>query len=395
MIRGPISLVIVGAISLFMFALVSLGPRAFEGILPASLVEIMENGGMMQTLGDGGALFVTAGRKSAGDTPSDLLFDGRGGLVARGPIAALEGNRPVFIEDVIDGHQTRIAKDIPAEVTTIRPISGCKVTPPLEGTAVGHVSAGSSELDLALLTYNDQTLAGAVQQFVDTYRGLGLGQVGAVSGLAYQSYDVAVTETRRPVYLVLVNSYGHRIWNIHLAPGARVERVVLLGGDQAGVANLDPVVPVEVMSAKGLEDCGVVPTYAANTGTDTGGAMAQAPGAGGDEAEAGAEARRAEREALAAAWGVWFRDSFGVVSDETRAGFDTGMVSVVGPLPGEADPKAVYAPIEGSRIRVTQDKYFEILGQSPKPETFAGRVEAIATSFAFGDLTYLRQGVSF
>ena len=52
--------------------------------------------------------------------------------------------------------------------------------------------------------------------------------------LAYQSYDVAVTEVSAPVYLVLQTGPGNRIWNIHAAPGVRIERVVLLGGDQVG-----------------------------------------------------------------------------------------------------------------------------------------------------------------
>jgi hypothetical protein len=395
MVRGPISLLIVGAISLFMFLLVSLGPRGFEGILPEPVIAMLESGGGMVMVGEGGGSILGGSKKTSGNTPSDMLIDGRGGLIADGPIAALEGNRPVFIDAVLEGHETRIAKHIPAEITTIRAISGCKPTPPQAGTVVGHVMAADSDLGLSLLTYNDQTLAAAVQQFVDVYRNVGMAKVEVGPGLAYQSYDVAVTETGSPVYLVLVNMYGHRVWNIHLAPGARVERVVLLGGGQAGVANLDPVVPVEVMSAMGLADCGIVPAYAANTGTDTAGAMAQAPGLGGDEAEAEAELKQAGLDALVTAWNTWFRDSFGVLADETRAGFDKGMVSVVGPLPGEADPKAVYAPIEGSRIRVTQDKYFEIRGQSAKAESFAGRVEAIATSFAFGDLKFLRQGVSF
>jgi hypothetical protein len=391
MIRGPISLLIVGAISLFMFGLVSLGPRGFEGYLPEPVIAMLEAGGTMRTVGDDGGLFGGGGGKSSGKTPSDLLDDGNEGLVARGPIAALAGNRPVYISDVIESHETRIAKDIPAEIMTIRPITGCKLTPPVEGMVVGHVTAGNSDLDLALRTYNDRTLASAVQGFVNSYRASGLGQVADGEGIAYQAYDVAVTETERPVYLVLVNFRGNRIWNIHLAPGARVERVVLLGGDQAGIANLDPVVPVEVLPATGLVDCGLSPAYALNPGHRFFEVLRDGPGSYKEEAEA----KLVVMEQGIAAWNTWFRDSFGVLADETRAGFDEGMVSVVGPLPGEADPKAVYAPIEGARIRMTQDKYFEIQGQSAGEESFSGRVKAIATSFAFGDLTYLRQGVSF
>lgn len=390
MIRGPISLLIVGLISLFMFMLVSLGPRGFEGFLPEPVIAMLEGQTFLQEFGGSGSFGGGTG-KSSGNTPSDLLDDGNEGLNARGPIAALAGNRPVFISDVIDGHKTGVSKDIPAEIMTIRPITGCKLTPPEEGTAVGHVTAGNSELDLALKTYNDQTLAAAVQGFVNSYRASGLGQIADKEGIAYQAYDVAVTETARPVYLVLLNLHGHRLWNIHLAPGARVERVVLLGGDQAGVANLDPVIPVEVIPAAGLADCGLSPAYALNPGHRFFEVLRDGPGSYKEEAEA----KLVLMEEGIAAWNIWFRDSFGVLADETRAGFDRGMVSVVGPLPGEADPRAIYAPIEGARIRMTQDKYFEIQGQSAKAESFAGRVEAIATSFAFGDLNYLRQGVSF
>ncbi len=387
MIRGPISLLIVGAISLFMFVLVSLGPRAFEGLLPEPVLALLEGQGVMRTFGGG----MGSGGGSGGDTPSSLLFDDNDGLKVRGPVAALSGNRPVFIADVIEGYTTRVAKDIPAEITTIRPISGCKPTVPMEGTAVGHVTAGSSDLDLALLTYDDAALATAVQIYADSYRQSGVGLIQAGSGIAYEAYDVAVTDTARPVYLVLVNQFGHRIWNIHLAPGARIERVVLIGGDHAGVANLDPVVPVEVIPAESLAECGIVPAYSLNAGHRFFEVLNNGSGSQKDEAEA----TFAAMQDGILAWNTWFHDSFGVGADVTRAGFDNGTISVVGSPPGEADAKAVYAPLQGARIRTTQGTYFEIRGQATKEESFAGRVEAIATTFAFGDLSNLRQGVPF
>lgn len=384
MIRGPVSLAIVGAIALVMFLLVSLGPRAFEDYLPDSALAMLEG----QTLQ---SAFGTQDGASSGKSAADLLDDDPDGLEARGPIAAMAGNRPVFIAEVLKGHKTRVSKDIPAEITTIRPISGCKPTRPSEGALVGHATAGTSGLDLALLTYDDKVLADAVQGFVDSSRKSGTGTVPVRPDLAYQAYDVAVTETQRPVYLVLLNFHGHQIWNIHLAEGARVERVVLLGGDQAGVANLDPVVPVEVLTAETLAACGLTPAYPLNPGHRFFEVLTSGPESYRKEAEV----KDAAMQEAIRAWNTWFRDSFGVLASETRAGFDKGMVSVIGPVPGKAGPLAVYAPIQGSRIRTTQDSYFEISGQGDPANSFAGRVKAIATSFAFGDLAYLRQGVSF
>ena len=381
MIRGPISLLIVGAVMLGGVALVSLKPQAFERYLPERVAALLD-GGFGQALNS---------TRRTGDSPADLLDDGADGLVALGPVAALAGNRPVFIPEVISGYSTRVGSDIPAEITTIRPISGCRLTPPLAGTAVGHVTAGETGLRLAFLTYNDSHLAAAVQGFVDRYRESGPSAPGDGSELAYEAYDVAVTETGAPVYLVLENAGGNRVWNIHLAPGARIERVILLGGAHAGVANLDPVVPVEVLPGEALAACGIVPAYPPNPGNRIFAALKT--GSAGDKAAA--EAKLAVMQDRVAAYNTWFRDSFGVPADETRAGFAGGTVSVVGPQPGAAGPKAVYAGIQGARIRMTQDSYFEIRGQVAAGEDFAGRVKAIATSFAFGDLKTLRPEVAF
>lgn len=381
MIRGPISMLIVGAVLLGVTLLVTLGPKTFERFLPTAVLDVLDGTSM------GGFASMTS---AEGAAPADFLRDDPDGMQVTGPIAAMAGNRPVFIKDVITGYGTRVSSDVPAELTTIRPISGCRLTPPLDGTKVGHVTGGMTDLDLPIMTYNDRDLAAAVQVFVNLYRETGSAEVRPPAELAYEVYDVAVTETRTPVYLVLESFVKNRIWNIHLSPGARIERVILLGGTHTGVANLDPVVPVEVLPDDALAACGIQPTYALNPGHRFFEVLANGPGSYKEKAETDFAAMQ---EAIAA-YNIWFRDSFGVRADETRAGFG-GTISVVGTQPGEAEPKAVYAPIQGARIRMTQDSYVEIQGQVASGEDFSARVEAIATSFAFGDLSNLRQGVQF
>jgi hypothetical protein len=368
-VRGLISLVIAGGILLGVFVLVVTNPGRLGGVLPPAAIAHLE--------GLGGGL------ARSGDGPADFLDDTSEGLQAAGAIAARPGNEPVFIKHVIGDYSTDVGSDVPAEITTIRPIMGCRLTPPLDGTVVGHVTAGDSGVPLAMSTYNDAIMAATVQRFVDRYRETGEAATVDTDGLAYEAYDVAVTETGAPVYLVLQTTGGNRMWNIHLAPDARIERVVLLGGDQAGIANLDPVVPVEVILNPGLETCGIVPAFPLNAGH----ALMQSG--------AGSDVQLAEVAARAQAYDQWFRDSFGVPAAASRAGYDAGTMSVIGPVPGEADLRAVYAPIQGAKIRMTQDRFFEIAGQVAQGEDFASRVRAIATSFAFGDLANLRQGVEF
>lgn len=361
MLRHVIKMAIVGTLVLTVALLAAIGPRAFQAVLPAAAVVLVEGlVGPNGLIGQGGHLAADA-------VPADFLVEGPGGLVATGPVAAGIGNVPVFIADVLVGHSTEVSGAIPAAITTIRPILGCVPTPPQSGSLVGHARAGTSDLPLALLSYNDGDLALGVRDFVERYRSRGIAVPAPGDAHAFQAYDIAVTETAAPVYLVLESGGGNRIWNIHLAEGARIERVVLLGGAQSGVANLDPVVPVEVILAEGLADCGVAP----------------------------ARASAAAPAAAAAAHDRWFRDSFGVSPGQGRIGFDRGMVSVIGPLPGPATPRAIYAPIAGAEIRTTKDRHFEIRGQVPAGQDYAARVIAIATGFAFGDLANLRQGVAF
>ena len=366
-----------------------------DAFLPTELFEALDQPEAGADPLQSGELSVEVGAKRVvaapvQDGPGQYLLDVPEGLSVEGPIAAMAGNRPVYITDVISGYTTEVAADVPAELTTIRPISGCRLTQPLEGTEVGHVTAGTTGLALPILTYNDMDLAAAVQVFVNLYRKAGEAEVRPPAELAYDVYDVAVTETRAPVYLVLESVARNRIWNIHLAPGARIERVILLGGTQSGVANLDPVVPVEVLPAQALADCGIQPAYELNRGHRFFDVLANGPALD----KAAAEVDFAAMQDAIAAYNTWFRDSFGVLADETRAGFG-GTISVVGPQPGDAEPKAVHAPVQASRIRLTQDAYFEIRGQVAKREDFVARVKAIATAFAFGDLANLRQGVQF
>jgi len=375
MLGRLIKLVIVGGLLAAVAALVAVGPRPFDGVLPPSVSAFVED-----IVGPNG-LIGQGGNVKAGAVAADFLVDGPDGLLATGPIAATSGNLPVFISDVLSGHQSDVAQAFPVAVTTIRPILGCLLTPPQPGSLVGHATGSGTSLPMALVSYNDADLAKGVAEFVDRYRKRGIAAPVSGDAFAFQAQDIVVTETAAPVYLVLENMGGNRIWNIHLAEGARVERVVLLGGAQSGVANLDPVVPVEVILDDGLAECGIRPAYPLNASH-----RLLQPGGDADAAMV-AEA--------AADYDIWFRDSFGVTASASRVGFVAGTVAVIGPSPGPAGPKASYAEITGAEIRTTQDRYFEIVGQVAEGQDYGSRVMALATEFAFGDLSILRQGVSF
>lgn len=395
MVRGPVSMVIVGVLSLGMVALLFGGPRVFEKVLPASAIAWLETfgtDGTMQGIGDGGGFFGLGGTKSAGGDgadPMSKLRDRKDGWEADASVATLQGGGLAFVGDVLQGHSARVRDHAPAEVSVLTPVTGCRFTPPSAEAHIGHAQAAKGT-SIGLATYNDSHIAEAVQVLVNVYRKNGTLRKATLNAHSYEVFDIAVTETARPVYLVLVGWHGLTVFNIHLAPGARIERVALIGGDQIGVANLDPAVPVEVLRGDEAAACGAVPFYPPNPGnlffqSVENGAIKpeELPG-------------YLERFATAlAGWEGYFQANFGTGATQSLSG-DVGgvLVAAVGPVPVAPEARAVWRPVKGAALRVTVDQYVEMPG-APEGQDFASVVEGVARAFAWGDLKNLSQGVEF
>lgn len=392
MVRGPVSMAIVGLISLMMFGLVFGGPRVLDRVLPESALAWIEENDSLGLFGDGTDMVSFTTEASNGDDPASHLHDGKDGWRASDKVAAMPGNSAVFLRDVMSGRRKSRGAS-PAAVEVIRPMTGCSFTPPTAGAFVGHVSAwGSNNMALGLSTYGDAELAAAVRGFGKVYRETGLRQVPGLSGLTFDAFDVAVTETGKPVYLVLQGRGGNRLWALHLAPGAQLERVVLLGGNQAGVAHLPDGVPVEVMREDEMAACGLPgPAYPLNPGA----LLFQSLEAGVLDQEE-ASATLAMIDAKVQDYDRWFRSAFGVSALETMAGnWDGGSVAVAGPLPATPEARAVWHPLTQAQAWITADTYVEYDALTEQGVDFRARVLAIAESFAWGDLKNLRQGVEF
>lgn len=387
MVRGPVSMGIALVLMMFMFLLVGLGPRAFEQILPESAIVWLET---MGGIGDMQGMALVGGGNSGnsggGKTADDRVRDSSDGWKVAGPVAALAGGAAAFPDQVIAGYSTRVRGDSPGATTVLTPRADCRPEPPSAAAAFAHVAiAGDTGLDLGLSTYGDADLAAAAQVFVNVWRETGMKNPFPSRGEAYQAFDVAVTETAAPVYLVVEAVHGQRIVNLHFAPGARLERVVLLGGAQMGVANLPPGVPVEAIPASVLQVCARLPFYPLNPGH----LFYQSVENGAIRADevAGHEASHA---AAVAGWEAAFRRMFGQGAGETLAGdWLDATLAVAGPLPATPEARAVWTPIEGAPVTLTVGQYVETAAMAREGKGFANRVEAIVRSFAWGDLELL------
>ena len=387
-------MVVVGVITLLMLAMVmGGGPRVFERFMPESvLVWLDENDGFSGMMSMNGTLSLMNGETGpsgeAAKDPYAHIRDGSSGLRGSNKVLAMAQGQVAFIADVITGRRINGGSYSPGSVEALTPVAGCAFTPPSAAAFVGHVqSSGRTKISVNLATYGDQELANEVQKFARVYRKSGRKQIYGLTEFTFEAFDVVVTETQKPTYLVLSASGGRpRLWNIQLAPGASLERVVLLGSDQAGVINVDPSVPVEVMLAEARDSCQVPwPSYPLNAGAQ----LYQVLEAGILSQE-DADETLGRLAAQNAAWDAWFRRSFGVSANETMAGdWDDGAIAAVGPLPSTPEGKAKYASVSGGVARITTNTYVEYPALKAEGADYASRVVAIATAFAGGNLETL------
>jgi hypothetical protein len=387
-------MVIVGVISLIMVALTFGGPRVFDKVLPESALVWIETMGTM----DGDMVFINGGGGKSksdwgGETAESHILDSLYGYAPSDEIAAAPGRGAVFIAEVLDGHSRRMRGVSPGHVDPLTPVDGCTVTPPARGTVLGHVNAmAPSGREIELVTYGDAELAQGVRDLARHYRKTGTTAFANLKMPAFDTYDVVVTETAAPVYLVLQTEDAARIWNIHLAPGVKIERVVLLGGPYAGVANLPAAVPVEVMAQAQMDACGLPePAFPLNPRN----VFNQKAEAGKLDADEVAKTR-AELEAAITAYDGWFRQQFGQGALETVAGAWTkGDIAAIGPVPASAEGRAVWTSVKGATLRSTMNSYVDHAGLAEQGVDYAARVKAIATAFAWGNLQTMRPKEQF
>lgn len=385
MVRGPISLAIVSVISLVMVALIMGGPKVFEKVLPESAMAWLDG----FELGEGMPSFggsSLGGKKKDPNDASARLEDDSDGWQADDDVTTLAGMHLAFVDQVIDGYSRRVRDAVPGAVEVLEEQADCAFTPPSEGAYVGLATVADTT-PIGLATYNDSHIASAVQELAAIYRLQGKIKRSSLGGVSFAVGDIAVTETGQPVYLVLDASYKRVVYNIHLAPEAELDRVILIGGIEAGVANVPADVPVEVMTDEVAAACGYQPYYPLNPGhlffqSMASGVMKQ------DEVDQ----RLAQFKAAERNWEKVFTAAFGVSPDGLSTGSVGGVsLATVGPVPATPEGRAVWKTVTDAPLRVTLDQYVERPGAGDGRD-FDAVVKAVAKSFAWGNLENLSNG---
>lgn len=303
----------------------------------------------------------------------------------RAPIGVMVGlnETAYWVESALAGYRRADAKDdVPAALEFLTPNGGCNFGAPTKDEVLAKVQIDGSNMKGPIFAASNGDIATATQQYIANVQqrgdeafvpvNRGEGQLGVV--------DVVVTETSKPVYLVISYSFA-TIFNIHLADGARLSRIALIGSATGGVANVDKSVPVRSLTGRAMDSCEVAPLrmpadhwlFVRNV-----------------KENSSLQSYLDRNRSQARAFSNWFRSNFGVGNEPDAIGSSEASHVLVGPLPESLDKRVTYRPLADAIVRLTKN---DIVYGGSEDEFMAKKSVLIvmaATKFAGGDLNKLK-----
>jgi len=305
------------------------------------------------------------------------------GEVAEGPIANHDGSRAVFIGDAIPDWRPADADEVADTIQLLNIARGCTMPAPAAGARVVNLMVEHPETKAGLWSYDEADLLKGVRKWFRNIRGHEDARLpGPMASHEFRVHDIAITETDQPVHLVLQNlAAGNILYNLHLAPGARVSGVSMLGGAANAVANIAPGVPVAAMDRATLRGCGAAQARTVRLEADIAKRLRDH-----QLRESEVEAGRAEAAARVSAFNDWFDAQFGIRSEDTLVGMSYAEVSLIGPVPDDPSKDGPrYAPLAGAYVVAQTEQYFKAAGRHDWPDAYQADVVATATQLAGGD----------
>lgn len=314
------------------------------------MLALIENPGLVvAAFRSGGDAIVARDATDQIGSPVDHLIYRNFAWHADDAVAATEVGMPVFLDEVFANWAPSVRADAP-QVTGRLPLKqDCDLARPAAEAHVAMVDVDESPMQVGLQSWNAEAFRQAVADLIKTQRSTGSLRGTAKryvdAGGRYDAVDVAVTE-QAPVHLLLMGGARAKLWNLHLAEGARLSGVTLLGGSEDALANLPEGVPVEILSRVAMAKCGGREAYSYDPegffySNYRAGVVPQ------DEFER----MNAEQDAFAAAWADWMQAQFGISPEGARIGYATGVAALIGPLPAPEARVAWQSPA-GAPVQV-------------------------------------------
>ncbi|MEZ5686216.1 MAG: hypothetical protein R3D78_10130 [Paracoccaceae bacterium] len=353
------------------------------------MLALIENPGLaLAAFRSGGDAIVARDAAEQIGSPVDHLSFRNFAWHADDAVAATDVGMPVFLDEVFAGWQPSVRADAPQVAGRLPLKEDCDLARPVAGARVAMIDVSQSSMEIGLQSWNQESFRQAVADLIKVQRSTGSLRGTAKryvdAGGRFEAVDVAITAQEVPVHLLLMGGKRGKLWNLHLAEGARLSGVTLLGGVGDALANLPADVPVEVLSRVAMGKCGGREAYS----YDPEGFFYSNYRAGAVQQDE-FERMNAERDAMAADWAAWRGAQYGIEPEGARIGYASGVAVLVGPLPAP-EARVAWQPLAGASVQVA-DGAGEVLALIGDGLTgFEAAIEAKALELAGGSFETLR-----
>jgi hypothetical protein len=314
----------------------------------------------------------------SGDPAKSLREDTLG---YRAPIGVMMGlnEKPYWVQSALAGFRVVADDDVPASIGPIGQVNACAFTPPRPDEVLAKVQLYDSDMDGPVYAFSRKWLGERTKKYIDALKA-GRDKVPTDPfGARLAVVDVVVTETSKPVYLVI--AYGKSaLFNLHVAEGARLSRIALIGPGTAAVANAEPETPVAALSGEATASCDVSPRRAPAPHWQLVQNVRQNPDFQADVNKL---------SGMHGAFSGWYRRNFGVPSEPDAIGAATTSHVLVGPLPETLEARAPYRSLKGAAVLMTSSDHAFAGALSDFKEEAARLIVEDATRMAGGSLDSL------
>lgn len=264
------------------------------------------------------------------------------------PGLALAGREVRLAGDALSFFEPTRIDEVPAEVFTLPDMQGCDFRRPRPDEAIGNVHVSGGTRPTAVLAASRDDVARWALDWVKAQKN-GKGDASltiGVQGAALRSIDVVVTETAKPVYLILQSRWGGVLWNVQKAPEVAIAHIAIIAGGPVGLVNPDSAVPVEILQIWRNPGCAARPVLRPD--------------------ETWELWKRTDQNNQDQTWkehldryegyNAFFRSRFGFSSDQGLIGYLEASHVLVGPMPEQYN-KVPQVRLAGARVGVATNDH--------------------------------------
>jgi hypothetical protein len=296
------------------------------------------------------------------------------------PVGVMMGvdEKPYWVKSAMVDWKETTDEDIPAKIELIARKGTCSFDPPKDNEIVGKAMVNKGNMPVGVFATTRENIGDKAKTYIRNRQDKGDDAVLPIDSVGdmMSVVDVIVTETSKPVYLVL--SHAHDVvFNIHLAPDAKLSRIALIGLGTAGVANVPSDIPVESLDGAAFSACKI--------------ATLRQPADHWTLVEDAKSNPNLKEEmpkiyGFASRYASWFKNNFKVPFEPNLAGASFASHILIGPAPETPDARVPFKTMNGSVVRISKrDVVYAGLHADYREQKKTMIIEA-ATKAAGGDL---------